>query len=64
MAETKNLSSLMNLPLEELYKNGGPLFIFLQLKKHGIETEMLRKTAAIILRDDKKILERVLDHLK
>jgi len=63
LAEQKDFSLFIEMSMEDLRKNGGPVYIFIQLKQNGVESELLRQLACILLRDDLKILERVLSHL-
>lgn len=63
LVEKKNFSEFIEMSMEELYKNGGPVYIFIQLKQSGVESELLRQLASIMFRDDSNILQKVLSHL-
>ena len=63
LAKTKNYSSLLELSIETLYANGGPVYIFIQLKNHGANVETLKEIAKILFQNHKQILNDVMTHL-
>lgn len=63
LVEKKNFSSFIEMSMEDLYKNGGPVYIFIQLKQNGVESEVLKQLAHILLRDDAEKLQKVLSYL-
>lgn len=63
LVEQKDFASFIEMSIEDIYKNGGPVYIFIQLKLNGVEDEHLKRLANIMFHNDSNILQMILSHL-